>query len=148
MSPYPNIKEPPWVADPVLRQWLLDIHHHVYGIGEDTKGVLDRDNIDASIPLTTEPTVVTGLWTFLNKVTIEQSDVVGNVPVVELRQNDTSEEFIKFIGAAISGNISQSLVKIADANIMAQTGWLKITIQDNNNQIAAGDYYLPFFKLT
>ena len=146
--PRPRIKEPPFVKDPVLYQWLLDLCQDVYGVGDDTTGRLDGDNISGVIPVTTAPTTITGVWTFLKQVFFEQPDAAGGVPVITIRQADISEEFIKFIGSAISGNVSQSLVKIADANTTTLTGLFKITIQDNGNQIAAGDYYVPFFRLT
>ncbi len=146
--PRPKIKEPPYVDNPALYQWMLDIHQNTYGIGDDITGNLDSDNISGIIPTTTAPTTVTGIWTFLKQAFFEQPYVIGNVPVITIRQADISEEFIKFIGSAISGNAAQSLVKIADVNTSTLIGLVKISIQDNGNQIPTGNYYVPFFRLT
>lgn len=66
MSPRSNISEPPYVTDQALYQWMLDIHNNVYGLGGDKTGILDRDNLSGEVPVTTEVTTISGVWTFTN----------------------------------------------------------------------------------
>jgi hypothetical protein len=62
--PRPNIKEPPYVPDPKLYQWMIDVHNAVFGVGADVTGNLDKDNLSAIFPSLAEDETVTGEWTF------------------------------------------------------------------------------------
>lgn len=87
-----NLTEPPYVEDTLLRQWILDIHNHVYGLGTDITGTLDDDNLDDVIPNRTDTESITGLWTFdtdpslagtiNNTFTLDSDDTGGNVDLI------------------------------------------------------------------
>ena len=54
-----------WIAKyPVFCKFLTDFFHHVYGLGADVTGSLDKDNLSAEIPDVNETATVTGVWTF------------------------------------------------------------------------------------
>lgn len=62
--PKPSMQEPPYIEDEALYRYLLELHSHVYGLGEDTTGELDEDNIASIIPDTETPQTITAEWTF------------------------------------------------------------------------------------
>lgn len=88
----------------------------------------------------------TNIPTF-NYVSITQSNTTAAVPVLTMTQADVSEEFVRYIGTASAGVLTQSIVNNTDANTMTQVGWLKIYVRDDGNQIADGAYYIPFFSI-
>lgn len=54
-----------WIAKyPVFCKFLTDFFHHVYGLGVDVTGSLDKDNLSAESPSLVDAETVTGLWTF------------------------------------------------------------------------------------
>ncbi len=62
--PRSKFNEPPFTGNSILDEYLLDLHNHVYGLGEDISGGLDDDNLSEDFPNLTEAETVSGLWTF------------------------------------------------------------------------------------
>lgn len=79
---------------------------------------------------------------------VEQESLTGATPVLQLDQSDISEEFIKLIGSAGSGILTQSIVAEADVTTATRQGFIKISVQDDGNQITDQSYYLPIFTLS
>ena len=80
----------------------------------------------------------------LAKVHIDQSSTTGAIPVLTLDQADVSEEVIRIIGTAADNILTQTLVASADVTTFTPTGYLKVYISDDGNQITDGYYYLQF----
>lgn len=78
---------------------------------------------------------------------IDQWSTTGSIPVIILDQADISEEFIKFIGAAAAGVLTQSIVDEGDQASEVREGWLKVEVEDVGDQIADQAYYLPIYSL-
>lgn len=68
--------------------------------------------------------------------------------VMTLRQADVSEEFIRFVGAAAVGNVTQSIVDVGDVSTATISGYVKVYVDDTGNQITDKAYYLPVYTLT
>jgi hypothetical protein len=79
---------------------------------------------------------------------VNQSDPSGNEPVLLLDQSDVSEDFIRFIGTAAVGVLTQSIVDEGDQASETREGWLKIYVQDDGNQITDQDYFIPIYTLS
>lgn len=136
MSPL-NLTEPPFVEDALLRQWILDIHNHVYGLGADTTGTLDDDNLDDVIPNRTDTESITGSWTFdtdpsiagtINNVfTIDSDDTGGNV---DLRFGTAVNKHLRHTGSifefddvlSLTGNNITNVGDIALDTISSDSG--------------------------
>jgi hypothetical protein len=84
----------------------------------------------------------------LNSLSIQQDDVAGAIPVLTVEQIDISEEFIRFIGTAANGVVTQSIVDVGDVATSTIKGFLKIYVQDDGNQITDQAYYIPIYTLT
>jgi len=84
----------------------------------------------------------------LAKLHIDQSATDGAKPVITVDQADISEEFIKFIGSAASGVLTQSIVDEGDQGSATLAGWLKIYVEDVGNQVIDGAYHIPFYTLS
>lgn len=82
------------------------------------------------------------------KVHVDQSSATGAKPVVVMDQADVSEEFIKFIGTAAAGVLTQSIVDEGDQASETRAGWLKIEVEDIGNQVTDQAYYIPFYTLS
>ena len=90
--PRSPLKEPPYIEDFDMRQWILDIHNNVYGLGTDATGDLDDDNLSAEIPNRTTIESIIAKWTFSvnpslagttnNVFTLDSDDTGGNVDLV------------------------------------------------------------------
>jgi len=81
------------------------------------------------------------------KLHVDQSAADGAKPVITVDQADISEEFIKFIGSAASGVLTQSIVDEGDQGSATLAGWLKIYVEDVGNQVTDGVYHVPFYTL-
>lgn len=81
-------------------------------------------------------------------LTVRHTDTSGAVPVLELEQLDVSEEFIKFIGEAASGNLARSIVDAGDVSSNSIAGYVRVYAQDDGNQITDQAYYLPLYTLS
>jgi hypothetical protein len=79
---------------------------------------------------------------------VDQSGTATTSPVVQLDQADVDEPFIKFIGTAAAADLTRSIVDDGDVASSTLVGWLKIEIDDVGNQVADGDYYVPFYTLS
>ena len=81
------------------------------------------------------------------QVHIDQSASDGAKPVITVDQADISEEFIKFIGSAANGVLTQSIVDEGDQGSATLAGWLKISVEDVGDQVTDGAYHIPFYTL-
>jgi len=81
-------------------------------------------------------------------LSINQSSGTGAKPVLLLDQADVSEEFIRFIGAAASGNLTRSLVAAGDVTTATIAGYLRVYVRDDGNQITDQAYYVPVYTLS
>lgn len=88
-----------------------------------------------------------GDTSFSAKVRIQQGNSAGAIPVLELEQKDVSEEFLKLIGTASSGVLTQSIVNNSDVTTPTLQGWLKCYVQDDGNQITDQAYFIPIYTL-
>lgn len=79
---------------------------------------------------------------------VDQTSSSAALPVITVDQADVDEAFAKFIGSSASGNLTRSFVDYGDEGSSTQEGWLKIEIDDVGNQVADGDYYIPFYSLS
>ena len=79
---------------------------------------------------------------------VDQAAVSGAKPVLLLDQADVSEEFVRFVGTAASGNITQSIVNEADVDVMTLHGFVKVNVQDVGNQITDQAYFMPIYLLS
>ena len=59
-----------------------------------------------------------------------------------------SEEFIRFIGTAAAGVLTQSIVDEGDQASQTLEGWIKIYVQDDGNQITDQAYFIPIYTLS
>ena len=84
----------------------------------------------------------------LGQLHIDQSGSSDAQPVLYLDQADVSEEFIKFVGTAAGGDVTQSIVDNGDVATATLSGWLKVEVEDKGNQIADQAYYQPLYTLT
>lgn len=80
-------------------------------------------------------------------------DVVGNgrfkssdQPVLDLTQDDIDNAFIRLEGAA--QDLSSSLVDPDDVSSETIEGYFKVEVEDRENQITTGTYYVPFYNLS
>ena len=78
---------------------------------------------------------------------LDQSASDGAKPVITVDQADISEEFIKFIGSAANGVLTQSIVDEGDQGSATLAGWLKISVEDVGDQVTDGAYHIPFYTL-
>ena len=79
---------------------------------------------------------------------VDQSASDGAKPVLYLDQADVSEEFIRFVGTAANGVLTQSIVDEGDQGSETREGWLKVYVQDDGNQITDQAYYIPIYSLS
>ena len=79
---------------------------------------------------------------------IDQDSSSGAQPVLYLDQADVSEEFIRFVGTAAAGTLTQSIVNEGDQGSETREGWLKVYVQDDGNQITDQSYYIPIYSLS
>lgn len=82
------------------------------------------------------------------KLHIDQTSSTGAKPVLLLDQGDVSEEFVKFVGAAAAGVLTQSVVDEGDQASETREGWLKVEVEDVGDQIADQAYYIPIYSLS
>lgn len=81
------------------------------------------------------------------KLDVNQNAVAGALPVLNVTQLDTSEEFVRFHGTSAADN-TMSLVDAADLAVPgAIVGWLRIYVEDLAvaGSIADGVYFIPFY---
>ncbi len=88
-----------------------------------------------------------GVTTMFSKLHVEQDDTEGAVPVLRLDQDDTSEEFIRFVGSATASNLTESIVDNGDVTTATLQGWVKVYVVDDGNQITDQAYYQPLYTL-
>lgn len=81
------------------------------------------------------------------KLHVNQSGAASAIPSLHLEQDDVSEEFIRFTGTSANGVLTQSLVENADVAVPTLTGWVKVNVQDEGNQLADGAYFMPLYTL-
>jgi len=79
---------------------------------------------------------------------VDQSSTTGAQPVLLLDQADVSEEFIKFVGSAAAGVLTQSIVNASDVTTATVAGYLRVYVQDDGNQITDQAYYVPIYTLS
>jgi len=79
---------------------------------------------------------------------VEQTSASGNIPVLILDQDDSSEEFIRFEGLASHANVTNCLVAAGDVSTATLEGYTKIYVYDTGNQITDAEYFMPFYSLT
>lgn len=79
---------------------------------------------------------------------VDQTSTTGAQPVLLLDQADVSEEFIRFIGSAANGTLTQSIVDEGDQGGETREGWLKVYVQDDGNQITDQAYFIPIYSLS
>jgi len=79
---------------------------------------------------------------------IDQSSATGAQPVLLLDQADVSEEFIKFVGSAAAGVLTQSIVNASDVTTATVAGYLRVYVQDDGDQITDQAYYVPIYTLS
>ena len=77
----------------------------------------------------------------------DQDNTGGGIPVLKLRQQDVSENFIQFQGSAAAAVLTQSIVDVGDVASFTAVGYVKIIITDDGNQVTDGPYYLEFGTL-
>jgi hypothetical protein len=82
------------------------------------------------------------------QVHIDQSATDGAQPVLLLDQADISEEFVKFVGSAASGVLTQSIVAEGDVGTATRAGFVKVYVDDIGNQITDQAYFMPLFTLS
>jgi hypothetical protein len=69
--------------------------------------------------------------------------------VLQLAQDTDTSSVIKIKGKAVTNNPTKSLVVDGSAVTKAQIkGYFKVTLDDVNNVLPDGDYYIPLYKLT
>jgi hypothetical protein len=78
---------------------------------------------------------------------VDQSSTTGAKPALYLDQADVSEEFIRFVGAAASATLTQSIVNNGDVSTPTLAAWLKVYVQDDGDQITDGAYFVPIYTL-
>jgi len=78
---------------------------------------------------------------------VDQFSNTGAQPVLALDQADVSEEFIRFIGTAANGVLTQSIVNDDDVTTATLQGWAKVYVQDDGNQITDQAYFMPLFTI-
>jgi len=88
-----------------------------------------------------------GLTNPIGRAHIDQSATAGNEPVLVLDQADVSEEFIRFIGTSANTVLTQSIVEEADVTLATRQGFVKIYVQDDGDQLADQDYFMPVYTL-
>lgn len=76
------------------------------------------------------------------KLHVDQSNVIGAVPVLYLDQADVSEEFIRFVGTSASGVLTQSVVNDADVSSVTRQGFIKVYVQDDGTELTDQAYYI------
>lgn len=81
-------------------------------------------------------------------MSVSQENSSGAEYVLYLRQEDISEEFIRFNGEAASGVLTQSIVNEGDQASETREGWLKVYVVDDGNQITDQAYYIPIYTLS
>ena len=80
-------------------------------------------------------------------LSVDQGASDGATPVLKMEQSDVSEEFVRFIGSAASGVLTQSIVDNGDVGTPTLEGWAKVYVQDDGNQITDQAYFVPLYTL-
>lgn len=80
-------------------------------------------------------------------VDVVQDSSTGAQPVLRLKQDDDSEEFIRYHGSATSADLTKSIVDNGDVSTATLAGWAKVFVTDDGNQIADQAYYQPLYTL-
>lgn len=88
-----------------------------------------------------------GLVHFGDRVEITQPSSTAAKPVLQLTQNDVDEPAIKIIGTAAAADLTRTIVAEADVTTATRAGFVKVEVQDDGNQIADQDYYMPVYTL-
>jgi hypothetical protein len=91
--------------------------------------------------------VVGGPVVALGQGHFDQASSTAAQPVLYLDQADVSEEFARFVGAASTAALTQSIVAEVAVTTASRAGWLKIYVTDAGGQIAATAYYMPIYTL-
>lgn len=76
-----------------------------------------------------------------------QDSTTEAIPVLSLKQDDVSEEFIFFQGSAAAATLTQSIVAEADVTTATSAGFFKVEVQDDGNQIADQAYFVRVWTL-
>lgn len=84
----------------------------------------------------------------LGQLHIDQTSTTGAKPVTVLDQADVSEEFVRFIGTAAVGVLTQSIVDEGDQASQTLEGWIKVYVQDDGDQITDQAYFIPIYTLS
>lgn len=79
---------------------------------------------------------------------VDQASTTAAEPVLSLAQRDVSEEVIRISSSAAAGVLTQALVDEGDQASETRTGWFKVYVIDDGNQIADGPYHVPFYTLS
>ncbi len=67
--------------------------------------------------------------------------------MLHLRQQDVSEEFIRYRGTAASGNLTRSIVDYGDESSSTAAVWIKCYVTDDGNQVTDQAYYILGYTL-
>lgn len=132
---------------------------HVVAFSESSGGLVLGTTGDAPITFSTwgeeamrilaggNESVVIGDTTADGKLSVDQAESAGAIPVLELDQADVSEQFIKYIGES-AADVSMSFADAADLTTPgAIVGWAKVQVEDvaGAGAITDGDYWQPFY---
>jgi len=110
-------------------------------------GAATNSNTAISVETGGNTIVSTAATTASAQLHVEQESSTAAEPVLLLDQSDISEEFIRFIGTAAGGVLTQSIVDDGDVTTSTLVGWVKVYVQDDGNQIADQAYYVPLYTL-
>ena len=81
------------------------------------------------------------------RLDVNQSIEADGIPPLKLRQADDSEEFIRFVGTAASGVLTNSLVDHGEVMTATLQGWIKVYVRDDGNRLTDQAYFVPIYTL-
>jgi hypothetical protein len=76
-----------------------------------------------------------------------RSTSTAGVPVVYMRQEDVSEEFMRFHSTAAAGVLTRPIVDYGDESTSTAAVWLKVYVVDDGNQVTDQAYHILAYVL-
>lgn len=143
-------------ASTVTNSWYIDFDNQWADrltfteseIARNNRSCLLMDRAASDYKVGINQPAASGSITIGAQLHIIQSNTSGAFPVLRLDQDDVSEEFVRYVGEAASGVLTQSIVNDDDVTTATLAGWVKVYVQDDGNQITDQAYYQPIYTLT
>jgi hypothetical protein len=115
---------------------------------ESQLGLAADENVHVFIDANNNETAAVGIGvTSPAGILDARSTSTAAVPVVYMRQEDVSEEFMRFHSTAAAGVLTRPIVDYGDESTSTAAVWLKVYVVDDGNQVTDQAYHILAYVL-